>query len=305
MNAVIALMAQLVHLALVAVAAPAVASGLVWLDARLAGRTGPPLMQPVRELIRLSRKIPAVPENTSPVFVLGPSVGLAAIIAAAALVPSFSLGMALSPLADGLVVVSLLTIARIAACLTALDIGTAASGRAAEARTALAILAEPGLLLVVFALALMGGGFNLDQIIGQQRDGLLLPASASAVALACLLTLAFVDASAALPDLAAECSGIDLALSRAAGWLRTVVWINLLGALFLPIGMAGPFAGPLGWLLAILAWALKLAAATLGLALARTFLGRPGRQGLSNLLGITALIALLATLIALSGVGSA
>jgi formate hydrogenlyase subunit 4 len=299
------LAAQFVHVCLMLVAAPAIAGLTNWLNARLAGRHGPPLLAPLWDIVRLSRKTPTLPENASPVLSYAPTVSLAATLSAAALVPSFTIGMALSPLADGLVVASLLTLGRTAACLGALDIGAAQSGRAAEQNSATAILAEPGLLLFVFSLALMGGGFNLDQIIGQQRIGLLLPAAASAVALTCLLALAFADISAQALDLSGDLSGIDLAVARFAGWLRRVVWIDLIGSLFLPIGMASPASGLGDWLIGLAVWLMKLAAAALCLSLVQTLLGRPARQTLPNLLGIAALLALLATVIVLSGARSA
>lgn len=303
--ALVALLAQFLHIGLMVLAAPLAAGFAAWLDARLGGRAGPSPLEPLRDLVRLSRKTVTLPESASFALSFGPVLCLAATLAAAALVPSFTLGMALSPVADGLVVASLLTMARVAACLTALDIGAAPSGRAAEHDTAIAILAEPGLLLLVFSLALMGGGFNLDQIVGQQREGLLLPATASAAALACLLALAFADLSASAPDLAQDLSGVDLAVARAAVWLRRVVWIDLIGALFLPVGMAGAAVGPGAWATGLLCWAAKLAAGVICLSVAQALLGRPARDTLPNLLGIAGLLALLATLIALSGVGSA
>lgn len=303
--ALVALIALLVHLSLVLLAAPLLAGVVAWIDARLAGRAGPPLLDPLRELIRLTRKAPALPENASAILAIAPALSFAATLSAAALVPSFTLGMALSPLADGLVLASLLTIGRVAACLGALDIGAAASGRAAEHSNAIAILAEPALLLLVFSVALMGGSFNLDHIVVQQREGLLQPAAASAVALTCLVSLAFAELAASAPDLAGDLSGIDLAVARFTAWLRRIVWINLVGALFLPIGMAGPEGDGIEWAIGLLAWLLKLAAATICLSLAQIVLGRPSRQSLPNLLGVAALLALLATLIALSGAGAA
>ena len=83
------------------------------------------VLLPWRDLVRLSRKTAVLPESASPVLSLAPAVGLSATICAAALVPSFTLGTALAPLADGMVVASLLSLARVAATLGALDTGSA------------------------------------------------------------------------------------------------------------------------------------------------------------------------------------
>ena len=125
MTLILSLLAQILHIGLMIAAAPTMAGMMDWLDARLSGRTGPPILLPWRDLVRLSRKTPMTLESVSVVSRLAPAFGLGATVSAAALVPSFTLGMALSPLADVLVIVSLLAVARIAAGLAALDSGAA------------------------------------------------------------------------------------------------------------------------------------------------------------------------------------
>ncbi len=305
MTLIVAFLAQAIHLGLMLLAAPSVAGVTDWLDARLAGRPGPPILLPWRDLARLSRKAPTIPESASSVLAFAPLVQLAATLTAAALVPSFTLGMAFSPLADGLVVAGLLSAARMAACLGGLDSGSAVPGLRAQQACARAVLTEPALLLFVLTLALMGGGFNLDLIIGQQRDGILLPAAASALALTSLLALAFADAAdpTAGPD--PDDSGTNLAIARFAGWLRRLVWIDLIGGLFLPVGMANAGSSPLDWATGMICWAAKLAAAVIGLSIVRALLGSGSPRTLPNLVGIAALLALLAAIMVLAGSATA
>jgi formate hydrogenlyase subunit 4 len=283
---VLSLAAQILHIALMIAAAPILAGTADWLDARLSGRTGPPLLSPWRDLVRLSRKTITTTEN-------------------ALLVPSFTIGMALSPLADMLVIVSLLASARVAGALATFDSGPPQSGMVQQNASALATLAEPALMLAMVALALMGGSFNLDLIISQQREGLLLPAAASAVTLTALLALLLADLSAAVGDINQACSGLDLAMIRVAAWLRRLVWIDLIGALFLPIGLATADSGAAGWLIGVAAWAIKLAAATLALSAFQAILGRIPRQSLPDLIGVAALLALLAVIMVLASTGLA
>ena len=132
MTFVLSLLSEILHIGLMIVAAPTVAGVLDWLDARLSGRSGPPILLPWRDLVRLSRKAPVTVESVSAVSRLAPALGLGATLSAAALVPSFTLGMALAPLADVLVIVSLLAVARVAAGLAALDSGAALPGLAAQ-----------------------------------------------------------------------------------------------------------------------------------------------------------------------------
>jgi formate hydrogenlyase subunit 4 len=303
MSIVLPVVAQLLHVALVLAAAPVIAGLADWLDARLVGRAGPPVLQPWRDLLRLVRKTPVSRDNTAAVSRLAPVVGLSVTLSAAALVPSFTLGMALSPLADMLVIVSFLTLARIVAAGAAFDSGVALPGLAAQQASALAVLAEPALMVVAFTLALMGGSFNLDTVMLQQREGLLLPATASAVALAALLGLVFVDIDAALSAIDQTFTGTDLALSRLSIWLRRVIWFDLIGGLFLPLGMATVEANLLDWLIGLVCWTTKISAFTLGLASFQSFVGRVHPRGTLDLLGVAALLALLAAIMVLASGG--
>lgn len=305
MSIILSLFTQLLHIGLTIAAAPTLTGLIDWLDARLTGRSGPPIFLPWRDLIRLSRKTPMKIESISFVSRLAPRIGLGATLAAAALVPSFTLGMALSPLADMLVVVALLTVARIAVVLAALDAGAPLPGLAAQDASAVAILAEPALMLSILALALMGGSFNLELIISQQRDGLLLPAAALAVVLAALLALGFTDATTSADGLDQMSSGTELAIARMTGWVRRLIWFNLIGGLFLPVGMAAADNGPLDWLVGLACWAARLAAFTLVLCGVQTFLGRIPRHSLNDLIGVAALLALLAVIIIMAGTGMA
>jgi formate hydrogenlyase subunit 4 len=310
MTIVLSLLTQILHLGLVLAAAPTVAGALNWLDARLSGRSGPPILSPWRDLLRWSRKTPVADESVSVVSRLAPALSLGATASAAALVPSFTQGMALAPLGDVLVIVSLLAIARIASGLAALDSGAALPGLAAQNASARSVLAEPALMLAVVTLALIGGSFNLDLIIGQQREGLLLPAAASTVAMTAMLALMFAEASvtdASVTNDGADqmASGTLLATDRMTAWLRRVVWIDLIGALFLPVGMAGADSLPLSWLIGLAFWAVKLVAFILGLSTIQTMLGRVSRRSLPDLIGVAALLALLATIMVLASSGTA
>ena len=305
MTIVLSLLSQLIHIVLLLAAAPIVAGALDWLDARLGGRTGPPLLLPWRDLVRLSRKTPVTLESVSVVSRVAPAIALGATLSAAALVPSFTLGMAFAPLADVLVIVSLLALARVAGGLAALDSGAALPALAAQGASARAVLAEPALMLAVVTLALIGGSFNLDLIISQQREGLLLPAAASAVALTAMLALLFAEQSATEAGAEQMASGSGLAIARITSWLRRLVWIDLIGGLFLPVGMAAADSLPLAWLIGLLCWAVKLAAFILGLSAIHTLLGRVPRRSLPDLIGVAALLALLATIMVLAGTGTA
>ena len=300
MTIVLSLLAQILHIGLMLIAAPTVAGVMDWLDARAAERTGPPILLPWRDLLRLSRKTPMTMENVSVVSRLAPAIGLGATLSAAALIPSFTLGMALSPLADVLAIAALLTLARVAETLAALDSGAARPGVAAQRSSALAVLAEPALMLALVTLAMMAGSLNLDLIISQQHEGLLLPAAAIAVVLPALLALVFAGASIADRSAGPACGGTDLAMARMTEWLRRLVWAGLIGGLFLPVGMATAESGPLGWSIGFVAWTCKLAVFVIGVAGVRSLAGWIPHHSLPDLLAVATLLALLGMIMVLA-----
>jgi formate hydrogenlyase subunit 4 len=305
MTVAMSLLAQILHIGVMILVAPTAAGAMDRLDAKSTGRGGPPILLPWRELVRLSRKTPLLIESVSVVSRFGPVVGLGATLSAAALVPSFTLGMALSPLADMPVIVSLLTVARVAIALAAMDAGTALPGLTEQGASALAVLAEPALMLAMIALALMGGSFNLDLVIAQQREGVLSPAAGSALVLNALLALVLADVSAPGRGSEEAFGGMGLAMVRVVGWLRRLIWIDLIGGLFLPIGMANAENAPLTWLLGLTCWVIKLGAFMVVLSGIQMVLGRIPRHNLRDLIGVAALLALLAIVMVLASAGTA
>jgi formate hydrogenlyase subunit 4 len=296
MTLLLAAVAQALHCGLMLLAAPTVGGLLRAIEARLAGRSGSPPVQPWRDLIRLIRKETTAAENASALFRATPPAVLAATALAVSLVPSFSTEMLFGGMADLLLLAALITLPRALLALAALDAGTARGGLAAARAMSLTCFVDPAVFLTILAVGILGGTTNLDLLVGLQRVGMLQPSSASALAAVSLsaVTLASVD----LSDLLTEFSGIDLAIVCLAEDLRLLFWLSLIAAVFLPIGMANTAAGPVAWIVGLLAWALKIAALTGLLAMLRYVIGH--RPHVSTLLGATCVLGLLATVLALA-----
>jgi formate hydrogenlyase subunit 4 len=241
MSLVIALLLQTVHVALLLAVAPLLVGLIRRLKARLVGRIGPPVLQPYRDLRRLARKQTVLAENASLLFRLAPQASFAATTAAAALIPSFALGMATAPVADLLVIAGLLTMVRVILALAAMDVGTAFGGIGASREMTFSAFAEPALLLVFLTLMLLAGTTNLDVIAGLLRDGSFGLRVSLGLALVSTLAVAVaengripVDNPASHLELgmvheamALEYSGPDLAASRptaAAWWPGRSAW---------------------------------------------------------------------------------
>ncbi len=269
MSILLSLVTQVAHIVLMLLAAPLLAGLVGVLSDRLAGREGPPIVQPWRDLSRLFRKHTVRAENASCVTRLAPKLSVVVAAVGVFLIPSFALGMVSAPLADLLSLAMLFALGRIVLVLAAMDAGTGEGGVAAAETSRLAIAAEPALLLAVFTLALLAGGGNLDQIIGARLEGLLLPGPASALAVAALALLGWTEA--VRPGMDTAFSARDLALLQIAEQLRLLAWCDLIGALALPFGMAAAGIGSAAWGIGLLAWVGRLLLAALVLAGVRVF----------------------------------
>ena len=82
------------------------------IKARLLRRQGPPVLQPYRDLLRLLRKEVVLADSASWLFRVAPYLIFAATWVAAALVPTFGLGLTFSWSADLIVIAGLLGSAR-------------------------------------------------------------------------------------------------------------------------------------------------------------------------------------------------
>jgi formate hydrogenlyase subunit 4 len=310
MTILVSLLLQIVHVAMLLVAAPLLVGLIRRAKARLVGRAGPPILQPYRDLLRLARKQPVLAENASVLFRAAPLASFAATAAAAALVPSFALGMATAPIADLLVIAGLLTIARVAIALAAMDVGTAFGGIGASREMSFAAFAEPALLLVFLTLMLLAGSTNLNLIAGLLRDGSLGLRVSLGLALASMLAVAVaengripVDNPASHLELGMvheamllEYSGSDLALIEATAALRLLLWFSLIAAIFIPFGIAPDGAGPLAWAVGLAAWAAKMLGLAVVLAVFETSTAKMRVFRVPEYLGIAVLLGLLAAI---------
>lgn len=271
MTLAIDITAQILHAALMAVAALFLPAAIDSLAARFAGRRGPQLVQAWRDSTRLLRKDYVLAESVSRVFMAAPVICLGALVTVALLVPSFTLGMALGGLGDLLMVAMLLSAGQLVLALGAIDSGTATGGVATRQLFRWRLWADPAVLLMVYAMTVPGAGTTIDEIARAQHQGLLLTGGPMAFAAAGFAVIAFL--CAAQPDDAfiREYSGRDLALLRLADGVRLVVWADLAGVLFVPIGIAT--GGVAEWPLGLVAWLGRLAGAAIILAATRARFG--------------------------------
>ena len=300
MTVVAAVLAQLIHVLLMLAAAPTLTGVQLRIEAAFNGETGAPILQPWRDLRRLNRKNAPRIESASVVHDYAPVFCFAAIAAAMCLVPSFTLGMAFSPLADVLTLIALLALARAARALTRMDHGTAPGGIEAARFMRLGLFSDTALLLGIFALAALAGTTNLDTLVGLQREGLLQPAAASALAATALAAVAV----SITPD-QRVLAGASEPVERLTAALETLFWLNLIAALFLPVGIGQPGGDVIGWIVGLACWVIKVTVLAVALACCRRVMGSERPRATTELLAFSGLLALLAAVFAIFGTGTA
>ena len=133
--------------------------------AAFAGRRGPPLVQPYRDLLRPARKGSVFSRTTTWIFRASPVVTLVATVMAGLLVP---LGPGTSPLGfqgDLILFAYLFALGRFFTTAAALDTGSPFEGMGAAREVTFACLAEPAVFFVLLCLVRLSGSLSLGPML--------------------------------------------------------------------------------------------------------------------------------------------
>ena len=187
------------HTLLALVLAPLLLGVINRTKAVIGGRIGQPLLQPYHDLAKLLRKGAVYSDTTTWVFRAGPVVGLAAVLAAMALVP-FAGAPALWPFSGDLILlVYLLGVLRFVTVSAALDTGSSFEGMGASREVTFAALAEPAVLLGLAALARATGSLSLSVMFAGVTATAWGQAAPALVLVAAAFTIVFLAENGRIP----------------------------------------------------------------------------------------------------------
>ncbi|MBU9888387.1 MAG: NADH-quinone oxidoreductase subunit H [Candidatus Omnitrophica bacterium] len=252
--------------------APSVSWFLKKIKAASQNRVGPGLAQVYGDLAKLFRKDMVISGTASWVFHAVPFVLLASTLAVASMVPVLGTGSLFGFAGDAILFAYLLALGRFSLTLAALDTGTTFGGMGSSREMTLSSLAEPAILLALFALGLRAGTLSLEGIVayfGGQSPLEVLFFTSLAFGALLIVTLAEcgkvpVDNPATHLELTMvheamvlEYSGRYLALIEWSHQIKQVVLLALLAGFFLPWGTP-VVPGLLGLVLAGLVFLLKI-----------------------------------------------
>lgn len=246
---VAAAVATLVQLIAVTAMAPVVVGVMRQVRARMEGRAGAGVLQPWRDLRKLTRKSPL----TAPGVILGPVLPMVLMVLSLLLIALLPLvtTLAMPAVPDDLfVVVSVLLLGSVAIALLGLDAGTAFGGMGSSRHMMIAALVEPTVLVSVYALSIPVGASTLSTILSARMDApatIVSPVSALALVALALVVIAetgrlpvdnpstHLELTMVHEAMVLEASGRDL------GWIELSSWLRLTGLLALVVNLAFPW----------------------------------------------------------------
>jgi len=130
-----------------------------WLKARLQGRRGPDPLQPYRDLRKLLRIRPTVPDSASGIFLFAPPAVFTCFLLLGLALPTIYVPP--GPGMDLLLVVGLLGLAKLVTTLAAFDAGSPFGPMSSGRQWFIHVLAEPTLLVAIYVFAMSRATTNL------------------------------------------------------------------------------------------------------------------------------------------------
>lgn len=305
------LLVQVVQMALVVALAPLLTGFVRKAKARLLRRRGASVIQPYRDLSRLLRKEAVVAENASWLFRMAPYLIFAATWVAAAVIPTFATGLIFSWTVDLIAIIGLLGSARFFLALAGMDVGTSFGGIGSSREMLIATLAEPAMLLIIFALALIAGSTQLSTIAAFMTSPQVGLRVSLAVALIAIIMVAIAE-NARIPidnpathleltmvheAMVLEYSGRHLAMIELAAMLKLLLYLSMIVCIFVPWNLKGPEAGYPAYFAGFASYVVKLAVGGAMLALFETATAKMRVFRVPQFLGAALMLGLLATLL--------
>ncbi|EUK18249.1 hypothetical protein [Commensalibacter papalotli (ex Servin-Garciduenas et al. 2014)] len=273
----------LLHLGMILLLAPWVMGFQKWLEAKIQGLPAVPFWFYRRELYSANiKRLSSFSTTTSFYSPLLPYTGLGAVIIAALLVPTFSVGMVTGSLADLLLIIALLMVVPVVFFLTALRYTSLKSLKLLQTTLVDSLLFLPVLFFIAAIIHFITGSTFLDAVVVffHQFGELPLMAYSPLLVAACSLFFVVWD----MPTFSQKegidgFGGSDKGLLLYINDVRFLVWLSLIALFLWPQSLAVLQSGDQDftiWLRAVpfglLAWVTKIFVECIILAIMRSLL---------------------------------
>ena len=311
MALILDLVVQGAQMAMVLLLAPLVTGIVRKLKARLLRRQGPSVLQPYRDIVRLLHKEVVIAHNASWLFRAAPYMIFAATWVAAALVPTFAMGLHFSWSADLIAITALIGSARFFLALAGMDVGTSFGGIGSSREVMIASLAEPAMIMITFTVALIAGSTQLSKIAAFMLSPEAGLSVSLGLALIALIVVSIAENARVPVDnpathleltmvheaMVLEYSGRHLAMIEFAASLKLLLYVSLIACIFVPWGLAVVGAGPAALAIGVAAYLGKLIAGAALLSVFETAIAKMRVFRVPEFLGAAFMLGLLASLL--------
>ena len=305
---ILQILVAVVQWVLVVISAPLLIGFVRKIKARLQGRRGAGVLQPYRDLRKLLSKEVVISENTSWVFALAPYVSFGTMLVAALIIPVVTTACGTNFIGNIILLMYVFLLGTFFLSLAALDAGSSFGGMGSSREMAIAALAEPTVMVAIFAIALRAGSTGLNEMITQSiQDPLLLlnPSHLLAFFSFCIVALAetgrlpvdnpstHLELTMIHEAMILEYSGRYLALIEWASAIKFSLFLVLLANIFFPWGIAAVLT-PGALLVGAITIAIKLAVLAVVVAVLETSVAKLRLFRVPELLAGSFMMALLA-----------
>jgi formate hydrogenlyase subunit 4 len=305
------LLINLLQALLLVLIAPLVRGLIGKIKARLQNRVGASVLQPYYDVYKMFQKESVVSDTCSWIFLAAPYCSFAAYVTAALFLPVLTTSAAGGFLGDAIVFIYLFGLARFVTALAALDAGSSFGGMGSSREMSLSTLAEPALMLTIFALAALTNTTHISGMVASFASlGLQVVSPVYPLALIAISIITLVEAGRIPVDnptthleltmiheaMILEYSGKELALIEWGSAIKLTLLLTLIANIFFPLGIAVDNSAQ-AVVTGLAAFVLKIGALAVSIAVIETSLAKmrlfrvPHLLSVANLLGFLALVA--------------
>jgi formate hydrogenlyase subunit 4 len=233
-----------------------------------AGRKGPGIMQPVKDVIRLFRKGSVYSETTSVIFRLAPVVSFTSVLMACLVIPFGPFKGIVNFNGDFIFFAYILALGKFFSIIGAMDTGSSFEGMGASREALFSMFTEPAFFILIGSFALLTGYTSFYDIFTSLHLGSSITYTLGALAAFVLLMIAMIENSRMPVDdpkthleltmvhevMILDNSGFDLGLILTTGYLRFAMYGAIISGFFiggLPVAVALPLFLAIQFLFAV------------------------------------------------------
>ncbi len=217
--------------------------------AKIAGRKGPSVLQPIYDILKLLKKGNVYSSTTGILFIAGPVIYFATLAFSLLLIPVGNYQAPLSFDGDFILFAYLLALGRFMMIISAMDTGSGFEGMGANREAFYSMLAEPIFLIIFASNAMLTGSSSFYDIFSNLHIETAISYFVAGLSIYIIFWLSMIENSRMPVDdskthleltmvhevMVLDHSGFELALIQMAGGLKFAIFGGLIFNFFLPI----------------------------------------------------------------------